>query len=245
MTETGKYRIETLQVHAGQANADPATDSRAVPIYMTTSYVFKDSAQAAGRFALTEPGNIYTRLMNPTSGVLEERLAALEGGVAALATASGSAAITYAIQNIALAGDHIVASTNLYGGGSLSQISDDFTSCCSDLPEPVGIEQIPGRIRVIVPEADCRYISSLPVRGTLRDIVGLVNSRCNIDDFRRVMMQRYPDASFRESDDFEFDWILTFPEGIDPDIYCLAVEIGSVTYHRFSREDFLAMGFRL
>ena len=116
MTETGKYRIETLQVHAGQENADPTTDSRAVPIYMTTSYVFKDSAQAAGRFALTEPGNIYTRLMNPTSGVLEERLAALEGGVAALATASGSAAITYAIQNIALAGDHIVASTNLYGG---------------------------------------------------------------------------------------------------------------------------------
>ena len=116
MTETGKYRIETLQVHAGQENADPATDSRAVPIYMTTSYVFKDSAQAAGRFALTEPGNIYTRLMNPTSSVLEERLAALEGGVAALATASGSAAITYAIQNIALAGDHIVASTNLYGG---------------------------------------------------------------------------------------------------------------------------------
>jgi O-acetylhomoserine (thiol)-lyase len=83
---------------------------------MTTSYVFKDSAQAAGRFALTEPGNIYTRLMNPTSSVLEERIAALEGGVAALATASGSAAITYAVQNIALAGDHIVSSTNLYGG---------------------------------------------------------------------------------------------------------------------------------
>jgi len=83
---------------------------------MTTSYVFKDSATAAGRFALTEPGNIYTRLMNPTSSVLEERIAALEGGVAALATSSGSSAITYAIQNIALAGDHVVASTNLYGG---------------------------------------------------------------------------------------------------------------------------------
>jgi O-acetylhomoserine (thiol)-lyase len=116
MTEPTKYKLETLQVHAGQETADPATDSRAVPIYMTTSYVFKDSAQAAGRFALTEPGNIYTRLMNPTSSVLEERIAALEGGVAALATASGSAAITYAIQNIALAGDHIVSSTNLYGG---------------------------------------------------------------------------------------------------------------------------------
>ncbi len=116
MTESPKYKLETLQVHAGQENADPATDARAVPIYMTTSYVFKDSAQAAGRFALTEPGNIYTRLMNPTTGVFEERIAALEGGVAALATASGSAAITYAIQNIALAGDHIVSSTNLYGG---------------------------------------------------------------------------------------------------------------------------------
>ncbi|MBS7383172.1 MAG: O-acetylhomoserine aminocarboxypropyltransferase/cysteine synthase [Candidatus Methanomethylophilaceae archaeon] len=110
------YKFETLQVHAGQEELDPATDSRAVPIYMTTSYVFKDSAQAAGRFALAEPGNIYTRLMNPTSSVFEERMTALEGGVGALATASGSAAITYAIQNIALAGDHIVSSINLYGG---------------------------------------------------------------------------------------------------------------------------------
>lgn len=110
------YKFETLQVHAGQEEPDPATDSRAVPIYMTTSYVFKDSAQAAGRFALAEPGNIYTRLMNPTSSVFEERMTALEGGVGALATASGSAAITYAIQNIALAGDHIVSLINLYGG---------------------------------------------------------------------------------------------------------------------------------
>ena len=110
------YKFETLQVHAEQGEPDPATNSRAVPIYMTTSYVFKDSAQAAGRFALAEPGNIYTRLMNPTSSVFEERMTALEGCVCALATASGSAAITYAIQNIALAGDHIVSSTNLYGG---------------------------------------------------------------------------------------------------------------------------------
>ena len=110
------YKFETLQVHVGQESADPATDARAVPIYATTSYVFKDSAQAAGRFALTEGGNIYTRLMNPTSDVFEKRIAALEGGAAALATASGSAAITYAIQNIARAGDHIVSSTNLYGG---------------------------------------------------------------------------------------------------------------------------------
>lgn len=110
------YKFETLQVHVGQEAPDPATDARAVPIYATTSYVFKDSAQAAGRFGLTEDGNIYTRLMNPTSDVFEKRIAALEGGAAALATSSGSAAISYAIQNIAVAGDHIVSSTNLYGG---------------------------------------------------------------------------------------------------------------------------------
>lgn len=110
------YKFETLQVHAGQELPDSATDARAVPIYATTSYVFKDSAQAAARFGLTESGNIYTRLMNPTSDVFEKRIAALEGGAGALATASGSAAITYAIQNIATAGDHIVASSNVYGG---------------------------------------------------------------------------------------------------------------------------------
>jgi len=110
------YKFETIQIHAGQEKPDPATDARAVPIYATTSYVFKDSAQAAGRFGLTEGGNIYTRLMNPTSDVFEQRIAALEGGVGALATASGSAAISYAIQNIATAGDHIVSSVNLYGG---------------------------------------------------------------------------------------------------------------------------------
>ncbi len=110
------YKFETLQLHVGQESPDPATDARAVPIYATTSYVFKDSAQAAGRFGLTEGGNIYTRLMNPTSDVFEKRIAALEGGAAALSTASGSAAITYAVQNIATAGDHIVSSANLYGG---------------------------------------------------------------------------------------------------------------------------------
>lgn len=110
------YKFETLQLHVGQETPDPATDARAVPIYATTSYVFKDSAQAAGRFALSEPGNIYTRLMNPTSDVFEKRIAALEGGVAALAVASGSAAITYAVQNIATAGDHLVSAANLYGG---------------------------------------------------------------------------------------------------------------------------------
>ncbi len=110
------YKFETVQIHAGQETPDPATDARAVPIYATTSYVFKDSTQAAGRFGLSEGGNIYTRLMNPTSDVFEKRMAALEGGVAALAVASGSAAITYAIQNIATAGDHIVSSVNVYGG---------------------------------------------------------------------------------------------------------------------------------
>ncbi len=110
------YKFETLQLHIGQESPDPATDARAVPIYATTSYVFKDSAQAAGRFGLTEGGNIYTRLMNPTSDVFEQRIAALEGGAAALATASGSSAISYAVQNIATAGDHIVSSVNLYGG---------------------------------------------------------------------------------------------------------------------------------
>ena len=111
-----KYKFETIQLHAGQEHADPVTDSRAVPIYATTSYVFKDSATAAGRFALTEPGNIYTRLMNPTNDVFEKRVAAMESGVGALACASGSAAIAYAVQNIAKAGDHVVSSTNLYGG---------------------------------------------------------------------------------------------------------------------------------
>jgi O-acetylhomoserine (thiol)-lyase len=111
-----KYKFETLQLHVGQETPDVATGARAVPIYATTSYVFKDSKQAAARFNLTESGNIYTRLMNPTSDVFEQRIAAVEGGAAALATASGSAAISYAIQNIAIAGDHIVSASNLYGG---------------------------------------------------------------------------------------------------------------------------------
>lgn len=110
------YKFETLQLHVGQESPDPATDARAVPIYATTSYVFKDSAQAANRFGLTEGGNIYSRLMNPTSDVFEKRIAALEGGAGALATASGQAAITYAVQNIAACGDHIVSSVNVYGG---------------------------------------------------------------------------------------------------------------------------------
>ena len=111
-----QLRFETLQLHVGQEKADTATGARAVPIYATTSYVFENSQQAANRFALVEEGNIYTRLMNPTNDVFEQRIAALEGGIAALATASGSAAIDYAVRNIATVGDHIVASQSLYGG---------------------------------------------------------------------------------------------------------------------------------
>ena len=109
-------RFETKQLHVGQEQPDPATDSRAVPIYMTSSYVFHNSQHAADRFALKDAGNIYGRLTNPTQGVFESRIAALEGGVAALAVGSGAAAITYAIQTVAHAGDHIVAAKNIYGG---------------------------------------------------------------------------------------------------------------------------------
>jgi len=113
---TKNYKFETLQLHVGQEQADPATDARAVPIYQTTSYVFRNSQHAADRFGLRDAGNIYGRLTNSTQGVFEDRVAALEGGVAGLAVASGAAAITYALQNIVQAGDHIVAADNLYGG---------------------------------------------------------------------------------------------------------------------------------
>lgn len=116
MAEKRKLHFETLQLHAGQEAPDPSTDSRAVPIYTTTSYVFKDCKTAANRFNLSESGNIYTRLMNPTTSVFEERINALEGGVGALATSSGSAAITYAVKNILKNGDHIVSANTIYGG---------------------------------------------------------------------------------------------------------------------------------
>ena len=110
------YKFETLQLHVGQEQADPTTDARAVPIYQTTSYVFHNSAHAAARFGLTDAGNIYGRLTNSTQDVLEKRVAALEGGVAALALASGAAAVTYTIEALAQAGDHIVAQKTIYGG---------------------------------------------------------------------------------------------------------------------------------
>ncbi|MBR3297129.1 MAG: O-acetylhomoserine aminocarboxypropyltransferase/cysteine synthase, partial [Firmicutes bacterium] len=110
------YKFETLQIHVGQEQPDPASDARAVPIYQTTSYVFRNSAHAAARFGLTDPGNIYSRLTNSTSDVFEKRIAALEGGVAALAVASGAAAITYTLEALAQQGDHIVAQKTIYGG---------------------------------------------------------------------------------------------------------------------------------
>lgn len=110
------FQFETLQLHVGQEEADPATGARAVPIYQTSSYVFGSSAEAEARFELREPGNIYGRLMNPTEDVFERRIAALEGGAAALAVASGAAAVSYTLQNLAHAGDHIVAAKNIYGG---------------------------------------------------------------------------------------------------------------------------------
>ncbi len=116
MSTKKNYKFETLQLHVGQEQADPATDARAVPIYQTTSYVFHNSQHAADRFGLRDAGNIYGRLTNSTQGVFEDRVAALEGGVAGLAVASGAAAITYALQNIVQTGDHIVAADNLYGG---------------------------------------------------------------------------------------------------------------------------------
>lgn len=122
-----KLHLETIALHVGQEQADPTTDSRAVPIYQTTSYVFHNSQHASDRFGLRDPGNIYGRLTNSTQSVLEERIAALEGGVAALAVASGAAAVTYALQNILREGDHIIAADNLYGG-SFNLITHTLTT---------------------------------------------------------------------------------------------------------------------
>ena len=116
MSDERKYKFETLQLHVGQEEADPATDSRAVPIYQTTSYVFDSTQDGEDQFALRKPGYIYSRLANPTQEVFEKRIAALEGGTVALAAASGSAAITLSVLNIAGAGDEIVAAPTLYGG---------------------------------------------------------------------------------------------------------------------------------
>lgn len=156
--QENKYKFDTLQVHAGQ-KPDTATGSRAVPIYQTTSYVFDSVEHAANLFSLKESGNIYTRIMNPTTDVFEKRMAALEGGVGALAVASGSAAITYAILNIAGTGDEIVSASTLYGGtynlfsSTLPRLgirtifvdpddSDNFRKAISDKSKAIYIETI-------------------------------------------------------------------------------------------------------
>lgn len=140
-----RLHFETLQLHAGQEQPDPATDARAVPIYQTTSYVFRNSAHAAARFGLSDAGNIYGRLTNPTQGVFEQRIAALEGGVAGLAVASGAAAITYAFENITRAGDHIVSAKTIYGGTynllAHTLPSYGITTTFVDPSDPVNFEQ--------------------------------------------------------------------------------------------------------
>ena len=125
------YKFETLQLHVGQEEPDIASGARAVPIYQTTSYVFKNSDEAEARFALKDAGNIYGRLTNSTQDVFEKRIAALEGGVAALATASGAAAIDYTIRSLAVAGDHVVASNTIYGGtyNLLEHTLPDYGNC--------------------------------------------------------------------------------------------------------------------
>lgn len=143
-----KFRFETLQLHVGQETPDPATDARAVPIYQTSSYVFKNCEHAAARFGLSDAGNIYGRLTNPTEDVFERRIAALEGGVAALAVASGAAAITYTFQNLAKAGDHIVAAKNIYGGtyNLLAHTLPEY-GITATFVDPFNEQEIEGAIR--------------------------------------------------------------------------------------------------
>lgn len=153
------YKFETLQLHVGQEQPDPATDSRAVPIYATTSYVFHNSAHAAARFGLADAGNIYGRLTNSTQDVFEKRIAALEGGVAALAVASGAAAITYTIQALAQAGDHIVAQKTIYGGtyNLLAHTLSQF-GVSTSFVDAHNLEELEGAIK---PETKAVYIETL------------------------------------------------------------------------------------
>ncbi len=143
-----KLKFETLQLHVGQEEPDPVTDARAVPIYQTSSFVFRNSQHAADRFGLRDAGNIYGRLTNPTEDVFEQRIAALEGGVAALAVGSGAAAVTYAIENVALAGDHIVAAKNIYGGtyNLLAHTLVDF-GVTTTFVDPFNLEEVEAAIR--------------------------------------------------------------------------------------------------
>lgn len=158
--ETKKsWKFETLQLHVGQEDYDHATDARAVPIYQTSSFVFKNSQHAADRFALKDAGNIYGRLTNPTEDVFEQRIAALEGGVAALAVGSGAAAVAYAIQNIALSGDHIVAAKNIYGGtyNYLAHTIVDY-GVTTTFVDPLNLEEVEAAIQ---PNTKAVYIETL------------------------------------------------------------------------------------
>lgn len=158
--ETKKsWKFETLQLHVGQEDYDHTTDARAVPIYQTSSFVFKNSQHAADRFALKDAGNIYGRLTNPTEDIFEQRIAALEGGVAALAVGSGAAAVAYAIQNIALAGDHIVAAKNIYGGtyNYLAHTIVDY-GVTTTFVDPLNLEEVEAAIQ---PNTKAVYIETL------------------------------------------------------------------------------------
>ena len=143
-----KLKFETLQLHVGQEEPDPVTDARAVPIYQTSSYVFHNSKHAADRFGLRDAGNIYGRLTNPTEDIFEQRIAALEGGVAALAVGSGAAAVTYTIENLAQAGDHIVSAKNIYGGtyNLLAHTLVDF-GVTTTFVDPFNLEEVEGAIK--------------------------------------------------------------------------------------------------
>lgn len=172
MATTKKLHFETLQIHVGQEQPDPATDSRAVPIYQTTSYVFHDCAHAAARFGLQDPGNIYGRLTNSTQGVFEQRVAALEGGVAALAVSSGAAAVTYSIQNITRAGDHVVAAKTIYGGTyNLLAHTLPAYGVTTTFVEPDNIDNFE---KAIQPNTKAIFIETLG------------NPNCNIIDIEKV-----------------------------------------------------------
>ena len=169
---TRKLHFETLQLHVGQELPDPASDARAVPIYLTSSYVFRNSEHAAARFGLTDPGNIYSRLTNSTQDVLEQRIAALEGGVGALAVASGAAAITYSILNIARAGDHIVSSKYIYGGSyDLLQHTLVPYGITTTFVDPSDLQNFENAIR---PETKALFIESFG------------NPNCNLVDVEAV-----------------------------------------------------------
>jgi O-acetylhomoserine (thiol)-lyase len=196
------HRPETLAVHAGQEEADPATNSRAVPIYQTTSYVFNDTEHAANLFSLAEPGNIYTRIMNPTQSVFEDRMAQLEGGVGALATASGSAATTYAVLNVAGAGDNIVAISTLYGG--------TFALFAHTLPQ-FGIE-----VRFVDPDDPSALAAQVDDRTRLVFAETIGNPKINVVD-----IAAWADAAHKEGLPLIVDNTTPTP------LLCRAFELGA------------------